>query len=95
VLISASTDYLVPQLVRDMKFDAVLCSRMDKKKPWRYEYICWGIKKVYALDEWARQNKIIPHVVRSYSDSKSDMPMMEIADEAVWINRKTGTRKEA
>ena len=72
-----------------------LRDKLDKKKPWKYEYICWGIKKVYALDEWAKQNKIIPHVVRSYSDSKSDMPMMEIADERVWINRKTGMRKDA
>lgn len=95
VLISASADYLVPYLVRDIKFDAVLCSRMDKKRPWKYEYLCWGMNKVYALDEWAKQNKMIPNVVRSYSDSKSDMPMMEIAAERVWINRKTGTRKQA
>jgi HAD superfamily phosphoserine phosphatase-like hydrolase len=93
VLISAGTDYLVPHLVRDIKFDAILTSRMDKKKPWKYEYLCWGMNKVYALDEWAKENKMIPHVVRSYSDSKSDMPMMEIADEQVWIDRKTGMRK--
>ncbi len=95
VLISASTDYLVPYLVRDMKFDVVLTSRMEKNRPWKYEYLCWGLNKVYALDEWARQNKIIPHVVRSYSDSKSDLPMMDIADEQVWIDRKTGMRKDA
>lgn len=95
VLISASTDYLIPHLVRDMKFDAVISSRMDKKLPWKYEYLCWGMNKVYALDNWAKENKMIPHVVRSYSDSKSDMPMMEIADEQVWINPKTGMRKEA
>ena len=81
------------KLVRDMKFDAVITSQMNKEKPWKYERICWGVKKVYALDEWAKQNKIIPDVVRSYSDSKSDMPLMEIADEQVWINRKTGMRK--
>ena len=47
------------------------------------------------MDEWAKVNKIIPHVVRSYSDSKSDMPMMEIADEEVWVDRETGLRKQA
>ena len=47
------------------------------------------------MDEWAKQNKIIPRVVRAYSDSKSDMPMMEIADEQVWIDKKTGLRKDA
>ena len=95
ILISASPDYLLPRLVRDMKFDAVLCSRMDEEKPWRYEFLCWGQSKVYAMDEWAKKNKIIPNVVRSYSDSKSDMPLMEIADDQVWIDRKTGLRKHA
>lgn len=95
ILISASPDYLLPRLVRDMKFDAVLCSRMDEEKPWRYEFLCWGQNKVYAMDEWAKKNKIIPNVVRSYSDSKSDMPLMEIADDQVWIDRKTGLRKYA
>ena len=95
IMVSASADYLLPYLVRDMKFDAVFCSRMNREKPWKYEFLCWGKNKVYVMDEWAKQNKIIPHVVRAYSDSKSDMPMMEIADEQVWIDKKTGMRKDA
>ncbi len=95
ILISASPDYLLPQLVRDMKFDAVLCSRMDESKPWKYEFLCWGKNKVIAMDEWAKKNHMIPRVVRSYSDSKSDMPLMEIADEQVWVDKKTGLRKSA
>ena len=93
LMISASPDYLLPQLVRDMKFDAVFCSEMDKKKPWKYKFLCWGNNKVYKMDEWAKENKFIPNVVRAYSDSKSDLPMMEIATEQVWIDRKTGLRK--
>lgn len=92
VLVSASPDYLIPGLVRDMKFDAVLCSQMDPARPWKYKFLCWGPAKVTALDTWARENKYIPHVVRSYSDSCTDMPMMDIADEAVWVDRKTGMR---
>ncbi|MBR1380071.1 MAG: haloacid dehalogenase-like hydrolase [Alphaproteobacteria bacterium] len=92
VCISAGPDYLVPELVRDMKFDAVICSKMDAKKPWKYKKLCWGANKVVSLDEWAMRNKFIPRVVRSYSDSLSDMPMMEIAAERVWIDRKTGLR---
>lgn len=92
VCISASPDYLLPPLVRDMKFDAVFCSEMYADKPWKYKSLCWGKNKVVALDEWAKQNKFIPRVVRSYSDSLSDIPMMEIATERVWIDRKTGLR---
>lgn len=93
VLISASPNYLLRPLVRDIKFDAVMCSEMCPTHPWRYEYLCWGQNKVRALDEWACANKIIPHVVRSYSDSKSDMPIMKISDEQVWVDKKTGLRK--
>ena len=95
ILISTSADYLIPHLVRDMKFDAVLCSRMDEQKPWKYEFLCWGKNKVIAMDDWAKKNKIIPNVVRAYSDSKSDMPIMEIADDQVLVDRKTGLRKSA
>lgn len=95
ILISASPDYLLPQLVRDIKFDAVMCSQMDKTRPWKYKYLCWGQNKVYAMDEWAKENKILPRVVRSYSDSKADLPLMEIASEQVWIDKKTGLRKHA
>ncbi len=90
LLISASPDYLIPKLVGDIKFDAVVCSKMCKDKPWRYKFLCWGDNKVYAMDEWAREHKFIPNVVRAYSDSKSDMPMMEIAAQQIWINPKTG-----
>ena len=93
VLISASPDYLVPKLVSDMKFDAVMCSKMNKEKPYKYDFLCWGKNKVVALDKWAKEHKYIPNVVRSYSDSKNDMPLMEIAKEQVWIDSKTGLRK--
>lgn len=89
LLISASPEYLINKLVDGMHFDAVLCSKTDAKKPWKYDFLCWGKNKVIAMDEWARKNKFIPHVVRAYSDSASDMPMMEIADTAIWINPKT------
>ena len=93
VLITASPDYLIPQLVKDMKFDAILTSRMDPDEPWKYKFMCWGKNKVIAMDRWARDQKYIPNLVRAYSDSKSDMPIMEIAKEQVWIDNKTGLRK--
>lgn len=95
IMVSASVDYLLRPLVRDMNFDIVFCSETQKDKPWKYDFLCYGANKVRKMDEWAAANKIIPHVVRAYSDSKSDMPMMEIADEQVWIDAKTGLRKEA
>ncbi len=92
ILVSASPDYLIPGLVRDMKFDAVLCSQMDPAKPWKYKFLCWGPNKVVAADTWARENKLVPRVMRSYGDSLSDTPVMDIAMEPVWVDRKTGMR---
>lgn len=95
IMVSASVDYLLRPLVRDMNFDIVFCSETEKDKPWKYKSLCFGANKVRMMDEWAASNKIIPNVVRAYSDSKSDMPMMEIATEQVWIDAKTGLRKQA
>ena len=92
ILISASPNYLLRPLVRDMAFDDVICSEMYAKKPWKYKFLCWGKNKVVALNAWAKKNKITPVVVRAYSDSRSDMPIMKLAHEQVWINRKTGLR---
>ena len=94
ILISAGTDYIVPHLVNDMKFDVVLTSKMNPTKPWRYDFLCWGKNKVVALDNWAHDNKIIPNIVRAYSDSKSDLPIMSIAKSCVWVDRKTGKRQK-
>ena len=92
VLISASPNYLVRPLVRDMEFDDVICSEMYANKPWKYHFLCYHKNKVVALNRWAKKNKVTPIVVRSYSDSKSDVPIMELAREQVWIDRKTGGR---
>ena len=92
LLISASPNYLLRPLVRDIEFDDVICSEMYAKSPWKYKFVCWGPNKVIALNNWAKKNKITPHIVRSYSDSRSDMPLMKLATEQVWIDRKTGGR---
>lgn len=93
ILISAGTDYLVPHLVNDIKFDAVITSQMDDARPWKFKFMAWGPNKVIAMDKWARDNKFIPNVVRGYSDSKTDLPIMNLAREQVWIDPKTGSRK--
>lgn len=94
ILISASPNYLLRPLVRDMDFDDVICSEMYAGRPWKYHFLCYNKNKVVALNKWAAKNKIVPNIVRAYSDSKSDLPIMKRAAERVWINRKTGGRIE-
>lgn len=95
ILISASPNYLVPYLVQDLEFDAIICSQMDAKRPYKFKFFCWGNNKVIALKKWAKDNKILPIVIRSYGDSKSDTPLMNLASQPVWIDRETGLRKNA
>lgn len=94
ILISAGADYLIQKLVSDIKFDAVFASEMDPAKPWKYKYFPYGENKVAVLKEWAKKNNVTPNVVRAYSDNKSDVPMMNLAREQVWINPKTGCRQD-
>ena len=89
VLVSAGPDNLIKPLVRDMKFDLVLASVMDGSRPGKVKFACYGKNKVASLSRAIKSYKI----VRAYSDSKSDMPVMALADEQVWINPKTGCRR--
>lgn len=93
ILISAGPDFLIPHLVKDLKFDAVLTSDMQQHKPWKFNSLNWGSGKVTALEKWAKKNKVEPIVLRSYGDSYGDKPLMALAKEQIWINPKTGNRR--
>jgi phosphoserine phosphatase len=76
-------------LVKDMGFDSVLCSEMEKSRPWKYKFLCYGKNKADALERSLEK----PYkIIRAYSDSKADLPVMRLAVEQVWINPKTGCR---
>jgi phosphoserine phosphatase len=99
VMVSASPDYLLLPLIRGMGFDYVICSDMDRARPWKYKFLCYGGNKSLALDALfaglaARGGGAKgPKIVRAYSDSASDMPVMRRAREMVWIDPETGLRK--
>lgn len=89
ILISAGPDFLIPYLVADIPFDNVLCSVMDKKYPWKFDFLAYGKGKVKILNNNYKNFRLI----RSYADSKSDRYLMNLADDKVWINSHTGLRK--
>ncbi|MDR2686054.1 MAG: HAD-IB family phosphatase [Rickettsiales bacterium] len=90
ILLSASPDYLIKGLTKDLGLDKIICSRMDTARPWKIKELCYGQNKVNMLEAVIQP----PYeVVRAYSDSRSDMPMMNIAEEQVWINPRTGIRR--
>jgi phosphoserine phosphatase len=89
VLTSAGPHYLILPLARDMEFDCIICSDMDKARPWKYNFLNYGKNKTASL---AFLNGGDFEIIRAYSDSKSDIPIMRLAREQVWINPKTGCR---
>ncbi len=88
ILISAGSDFLIPKLVSDLKFDAVICSITDAAAPWRLKFFCYAENKVVAMDNYAKKHKFFPNLVRAYGDSPADRFIMELADDAVWIDAK-------
>ncbi|MDR1207240.1 MAG: haloacid dehalogenase-like hydrolase [Rickettsiales bacterium] len=90
ILSSAGPDYLIIPLVRDMGFDYIITSNSDPLRPWKILFFNYGENKVESLKAIARAPMT---VVRAYSDSESDLPMMNLARAQVWIDPKTGLRK--
>ena len=90
ILISAGPDFLIKELVKDINFDAVITSVSNKISPWKYKFFCFANNKVVAFNLWAKKNKYLPNLVRSYSDSITDLPIMSLAKQQIWINPKTG-----
>ncbi len=93
ICITGLRDYLESGLLKGFNFDEVLCSKTEKKRPWKFETrSCLDIEKLNQLSKWAKDKKVFYRVVKTYSDSKLDYPIMAIAEEKIWINYKTGTR---
>jgi phosphoserine phosphatase len=88
ILSSAGLEYLIMPLAHDMGFDYIITSNTETARPWKILFFNYGENKVKSLRALVKGN-----VVRAYSDSKSDLPMMNLAREQVWINPKTGLRK--
>ena len=90
VLTTGSPAYLVMRLLDGMEFDLIICSQVDPARPWKFRFFNYGENKVKALRAVLG---IRPNIIRAYSDSKSDLPMMKLAKEQVWINPETGCRE--
>ena len=91
IMVSATADYLLMPLLDGMEFDLIICSEMEPAYPWKYRFLNWGQNKAAALKSVLSTYR----VVRAYSDSRSDRPMMDMAAEQVWINPETGCRISA
>lgn len=89
-LLTASTPYLTEPLAIDLGIDHVLCTRLavengkltgDWVKP-----LCYGPGKVSIAREWAERHDIALDRSTFYTDSISDLPMLEAVGSPRVIN---------
>lgn len=83
IIISASPEFLLEPICKRIGVKRLIASRVDKHSGKYTGENCWGAEKVRRLkDKYG-----IEHCDEFYSDSFSDTPLAEIADEAYIVRR--------
>jgi HAD superfamily hydrolase (TIGR01490 family) len=89
-ILSASTPYLTEPLAEELGIDHVLCTRLtvsDGLFTGSYEApLCYGAGKVAHAQAWAIQHGIDLGRSTFYTDSISDLPMLEVVGSPVVVN---------
>ncbi|MBQ3426051.1 MAG: HAD-IB family phosphatase [Clostridia bacterium] len=87
IIISASPEFLLEPICKRLGVKRLIASRVDKHTGKYTGENCWGEEKVKRLAE----KYGISRCDKFYSDSKSDTPLAEIADEAFIVCHNTLT----
>ena len=89
-LLSASTAYLTEPLANDLNIDHVICTRLsvqDGKFTGRWEPpLCYGAGKLERAQAWARSEGVDLQRSSFYTDSISDLPVLEAVGSPRVIN---------
>jgi HAD superfamily hydrolase (TIGR01490 family) len=96
-LISASPEVYLNQLYKIKEVDKIIGTRLkwEEKKYSIEGFNCKGEEKVKRLNEFLKENKIEVDYENSYmfSDSLSDLPLLELVGHPYLINYKKGHEK--
>ena len=82
IIISASPEFLLKPICARLGIKHLIASRVDSRTGRYTGANCWGPEKPIRL----KAELGITHCDRFYSDSYSDQPLAEIADEAFIVN---------
>ena len=92
VLATAAMDFYAAPLAEHLRFDAVLATRTgpltDAGRVRLDGRNCYDADKVVRMQQWLDHGQIARKdcSIRFYSDSLSDAPLLEWADEAILVN---------
>lgn len=88
-ILSATTPYAARPLAEDLGIGHVLCTRLvvrEGRFTGEYERLCYGAGKVEMAEDWAREHGVDLGRSSFYSDSVSDLPMLERVGEPRIVN---------
>lgn len=88
-ILSATTPYAAGPLAADLAIDHVLCSRLEVvagRFTGKCALLCYGATKVEVAELWAADHGVDLARSTFYTDSVSDLPMLERVGEPRVIN---------
>ncbi len=89
-ILTASTHYAADPLARELDIEHVLASTLELDDAGRFTGRCtqlaYGDEKVVLAEAWARAHDVDLDVSAFYSDSVSDLPMLERVGEPRIVN---------
>ncbi|MCA1840376.1 MAG: HAD-IB family hydrolase [Actinobacteria bacterium] len=98
-IVSSSPEEIVVPLGHLLDIDAVIASRGKVDEEGRYvgelEFYCYGPHKIEAINQVAQEQGIDLSKSYAYSDSITDLPMLEAVGFPVAVNPDRALRKEA
>jgi HAD superfamily hydrolase (TIGR01490 family) len=99
-ILSSSTPYVTEPLARHLQIDHVLCTRLNVDGRGRFvgthvKPACYGTGKVHWAEEFARRENVDLDASFFYTDSFSDLPMLERVGIKRVINPDTRLRRHA
>jgi HAD superfamily hydrolase (TIGR01490 family) len=100
VLLTSSTDYLSEAVATDLSLDGVLCNRFEIDERGCYTGrplggLCYGPGKLSLAREYAGARGVELSQCAFYTDSASDLPVLEAVGRPVAVNPDPRLRREA
>ncbi|SET50111.1 HAD family hydrolase [Stigmatella erecta] len=100
VLLTSSTGYLSELVARDLRLDAILCNRFEVNAEGLHTgkplgTVCFGEGKRTCAEGYVREVGASLSACAFYTDSYSDLPVMEVVGKPVAVHPDQRLRREA
>jgi HAD superfamily hydrolase (TIGR01490 family) len=100
VLLTSASNYLAEQVCGDLELDDYVCNRLEVDGRGRYtgrpiEPLCFGPGKVVLAERYAAAQGSSVNTCAFYSDSLSDLPMLEAAAQPMVVHPDVRLRRLA